>query len=66
MTGFFQILSNSLVTNHPAIRLYTECPRRKGQWEVIVSVILSKKVYKYMFPVPNGYEDLCLLRYNTL
>jgi hypothetical protein len=26
-------------------------------WEVIVSVILSRKVYTYMCPVPNGFRD---------
>jgi hypothetical protein len=26
-------------------------------WEVIVSVILSKKFFKYMCPVPNGFRD---------
>jgi hypothetical protein len=26
-------------------------------WEVIVSVILSKTVYLYMFPIPNGFRD---------
>jgi hypothetical protein len=26
-------------------------------WKVIVSVILSKKVYKYMSPIPNGFRD---------
>jgi hypothetical protein len=26
-------------------------------WEVIVSVILSKKVYMYMCPIPNGFRD---------
>jgi len=26
-------------------------------WEVIVSVILSKKVYMYMCPIPNDFRD---------
>ena len=26
-------------------------------WEVIVSVILSKKLYTNMCPVPNGFRD---------
>jgi hypothetical protein len=26
-------------------------------WEVIVSVILSKKLYMNMFPIPNGFRD---------
>jgi hypothetical protein len=26
-------------------------------WEVIVSVILSKKLYKNVCPIPNGFQD---------
>jgi hypothetical protein len=26
-------------------------------WEVIVSVILSKKLYTNMCPIPNGFRD---------
>jgi hypothetical protein len=26
-------------------------------WEVVISVILSKKVYIYMCPIPNGFRD---------
>jgi hypothetical protein len=26
-------------------------------WEVIVSVILSKRVFMYMCPIPNGFRD---------
>jgi hypothetical protein len=26
-------------------------------WEVTVSVILSKKLYMYMCPIPNGFRD---------
>jgi hypothetical protein len=26
-------------------------------WEVIVSVILSKKVYMYVCPIPNGFHN---------
>jgi hypothetical protein len=26
-------------------------------WEVIISVILSKKMYMYMYPIPNGFRD---------
>jgi hypothetical protein len=35
-------------------------------WEVTVSVILSKKMYIYMYPIPNGFRDraisLCSFR----
>jgi hypothetical protein len=26
-------------------------------WEVIVSAILSKKMYMYICPIPNGFRD---------
>jgi hypothetical protein len=29
--------------------------------EVIVLVILSKKVYTYLFPIPNGFRDRDIL-----
>jgi hypothetical protein len=35
--------------------------------EVIVSVILSKKVYMYMGPIPSGFRDKsCISLYSTL
>jgi hypothetical protein len=35
-------------------------------WEVIVSVILSKKVYMYMCPIPNGFRDTAISLHSTL
>jgi hypothetical protein len=35
-------------------------------WEVTVSVILSKKVYMYMCPIPNGFRDRTISLYSTL
>jgi hypothetical protein len=35
-------------------------------WEVIVSVILSKKVYMHMCPIPNGFRDRASSLYSTL
>jgi hypothetical protein len=29
-------------------------------WDVIVSVILSKKLYMYMCPIPNGFRDIII------
>jgi hypothetical protein len=34
-------------------------------WEVIVSVILSKKVYMYMCPIPNGFRDTAISLYSS-
>jgi hypothetical protein len=37
---------------------------RKGRtifWEVIVSVILSKKLYMNMCPIPKGFRDRVIL-----
>ncbi|PNF31997.1 hypothetical protein B7P43_G06550, partial [Cryptotermes secundus] len=35
-------------------------------WEVIVSVILSKKLYMYMCPIPNSFRDTAISLYSTL
>ena len=34
-------------------------------WEVIVCVILSKKVHMNMGPILNGYRDMVKRRYGT-
>jgi hypothetical protein len=34
-------------------------------WEVILSVILSKKVYMYMCPLPNGFRDRAISLYSA-
>jgi hypothetical protein len=35
-------------------------------WEVIVSVILSKKLYMNMCPIPNGFRDRTIWLYSGL
>jgi hypothetical protein len=39
---------------------------RSESWEVIVSVILSKKVHMYMCPIPKGFRDRAISLYSTL
>jgi hypothetical protein len=34
--------------------------------EVILSVSLNKKVYMYMCPIPNGFQDRAVSLYSTL
>jgi hypothetical protein len=34
-------------------------------WEVIVTVILRKKVYMYMCPIPNGFRDRAISLYSS-
>jgi hypothetical protein len=34
-------------------------------WEVIVPVILSKNLYKYMSPILNGFQDRAVSLYST-
>jgi hypothetical protein len=34
-------------------------------WEVIVSVILSRRVYMYMCPIPNGFRESAVSLYNS-
>jgi hypothetical protein len=33
-------------------------------WEVILSVILSKKIYMNMYPIPNGFRDRAVWLYS--
>ena len=35
-------------------------------WEVIVSVILSEKVYMYVCPILNGFRDRAISLYRSL
>jgi hypothetical protein len=35
-------------------------------WEVMVSVIVSKKVYMYMCPIANGFRDRAISLYSSL
>jgi hypothetical protein len=35
-------------------------------WEIIVSVILSKEIYIYMYPIPNGFRDRAITLHNIL
>jgi hypothetical protein len=34
-------------------------------WEAIVSVILSKKLYMYMYHIPNGFQDTDISLYSS-
>jgi hypothetical protein len=40
--------------------------RRSIFWEVIVSVILSKKLYKTVCPIPNGFRHRAIWLYSGL
>jgi hypothetical protein len=33
-------------------------------WEVKISVILSKKLYMYIFPIPNGFRGSAISLYS--
>jgi hypothetical protein len=34
-------------------------------WEVIISAILRKKLYMYMYPIPNGLRDRAILLHSS-
>jgi hypothetical protein len=34
-------------------------------WEVIVSDILSKTMYMYMFPIPDSFQDRAISLYSS-
>jgi hypothetical protein len=40
------------------LKLYSVSQEERSVfWELIVSAILSKKVYMHMCPIPNGFRD---------
>jgi hypothetical protein len=49
------------------IGIYTRCPQEESSifWEVIVSVILSKKVHMYMCPILNGFRATIISLYSS-
>jgi hypothetical protein len=52
---------------HTHTHIYTGVSGGKSIfWEVIQSVILSKKVYKYMCAIPNGFRDRAISLYSTV
>jgi hypothetical protein len=46
---------------------HTGCPKRKCHFwgKVIVSVIISKKVYMYMCPIPKRFRDRAISLYSS-
>jgi hypothetical protein len=34
-------------------------------WDIIVSVILSKEMYIYLCPIPNGFSDTAISLYSS-
>jgi hypothetical protein len=71
MTVSSHAFHNLLLTIIPAFVLYAlyrmSQEERSVFWEVIVSVILSKKkVYMYLCPIPNGFRDRAISLYTTL
>jgi hypothetical protein len=58
--------SVSYVTTHSVLRLYRMFQEERSIFsEVMVSVFLSKKVYIYMCPIPNGFRDRAISLYGT-
>jgi hypothetical protein len=65
------IHASSGIRNHSlSVRMGEDssCLRQRGHCDrqVIVSVILSKKVYMYMCPIPNGFRDRAISLYRTV
>jgi hypothetical protein len=54
-------VENYLFQNGVHISLYRVSQEQRSIfWEVTVSVILSRKVCMYMYPIPNGFRDRAL------
>jgi hypothetical protein len=64
MQDFINFLKNNqLIQNQTSQALgllYRGCPR-----EVVASVILSKNMYVYMCPIPNGFRDRAMSLYSS-
>jgi hypothetical protein len=53
-------------TRHVLAKLYrVSQEERPILWEVIVSAISSRKVYIYMCPIPNGFQDRAISLYSS-
>jgi hypothetical protein len=57
---------NSMLVLHMKALYRMSQEERSIFWEVIVLVILSKKLYMYMCPIPNGFRDRAISLYSTL
>jgi hypothetical protein len=45
-----------MIRAHPCIHKMSQ-EERLIFWEVIISIIVSKKLYMYMCPIPNRFRD---------
>jgi hypothetical protein len=57
-------LDGRIIMIHSRPRHYTGVAEEEV-WEVTVSVILSKKVYMYMCPILNGFQDGAISLYGS-
>jgi hypothetical protein len=55
--------SNKLIVEVALYRVSQE--ERSTFWEVIVSLIISKKLYMYMCPIPNAFQDRAFSVYSS-
>jgi hypothetical protein len=62
VTESMQLSSRSEAIYVVHVRVQQE--ERSVFWEIIVSVILSKKVYMYMCPIPNGFRATAISLYS--
>jgi hypothetical protein len=60
--NFLQIVGNCLFIGTVIYRVSQE--ERSVFWDSVVSAILSKKVYMYMCPIPNGFRGIAILLYS--
>jgi hypothetical protein len=59
----FKCCSIFVAQKHIIYRMSQE--ERTIFWKLIVSVILSKKLYVYMCPIPNGFRDRAITLYTV-
>jgi hypothetical protein len=61
------LIENHIVYIYTPVYTYRVAQKKSSIfWEAIVSVILSKKLYMYMCPIPNGFQHGAVSLYCTL
>jgi hypothetical protein len=57
-------LSDEQIFYNAIYRMFQE--ERSVFWEVIVPVIIRKRLYMYMSPILNGFKDIAISLYSSL
>jgi hypothetical protein len=65
MTTIMMVVIIMMVIDECLVAHTVSQEERSIFWEVIVSVILSKKLFMYMCPIPDGFQDRVISLYSS-